>query len=94
MLLDSGADISLVPEWCVERLQLSTIPDKQYELTSFDGQIRIAPAVELEMIFYGKTLRGRYIPIGQSWGILGRNVLNLFSLRLDGPNSVWEIHTD
>jgi hypothetical protein len=91
MLLDTGADVSLIPEWTLEQLELSTIPDKQYELVSFDGVIRTAPVVELEMIFYSKTLRGRYIPVKQSWDILGRNVLNLFSLRFDGPDNIWEI---
>ena len=93
MLLDTGADVSLVPEWTVQQLKLASIPEKKYELVSFDGLVRTAPVVELEMVFSGKTLRGRYIPIDQIWGIIGRNILNLFSLRFDGPGEVWEINT-
>jgi len=93
MLLDTGADVSLIPEWSVQQLELTTIPDKKYELVSFDGQVRTAPVVDLEMVFLDKTLRGRYIPVNQSWGIIGRNILNLFSLRFDGPGEVWEINT-
>lgn len=45
MLLDSGADISLIPQAIIPNLQLTIVPDRQYELIGFDGSARLAQAV-------------------------------------------------
>ena len=37
MLLDSGADITLIPQSSIEQLGLSLEPRETYELMSFDG---------------------------------------------------------
>ena len=84
----------MIPKSAIEQMNVSIIPDKQYELVSFDGEVHIAFVVELEMIIFDKTLRGRFIPVDQTWGILGRNVLNLFPLLLDGPHGNWEVQPD
>src|SRR4051794_24974686 len=80
MLLDSGADITLLPQRSVLGLGISQIPDRRYELVNFDGQKSFAPVVQLELFFLNKTFRGQFLLIEQDWGIIGRNILNQVSL--------------
>jgi predicted aspartyl protease len=51
MLLDTGADVTLVPQTVVDLLQVAVIPGIQYELMGFDGDARFVPAVRLELVF-------------------------------------------
>ena len=90
MLLDSGADVTLIPQMTLNRLDITYVQDKHYELIGFDGNISFAPVVQLELIFCGRTFRGQFLLINQEWGILGRNVLNSVPLMIDGPNLTWD----
>jgi hypothetical protein len=90
MLLDSGADVTLVPQAAVNQLGVAVIPDSQYELKGFDGSTSFAPVVRLGLGFCGRTFRGQFLLIDQEWGILGRNVLNAVPLLLDGPHLTWD----
>ena len=87
MLLDTGADVSLLPRSHVASL---TSPDaKQYELEAFDGTKSTAPAVTAELRLLGKSFRGQFLLIDGWHGVLGRNVLNNLSLLFDGPSRKW-----
>jgi hypothetical protein len=89
MLLDTGADVSLVPrQSIVGQIEIDDAV-ALYELEAFDGARRAAPAVELELLFLGKSFRGRFLVVDGRHGILGRNVLNCLSLLLDGPSLNW-----
>jgi len=90
MLLDSGADVTLVPQAAVNQLGVAVIPDSQYELKGFDGSTSFAPVARLGLGFCGRTFRGQFLLIDQEWGILGRNVLNAVPLLLDGPHLTWD----
>jgi hypothetical protein len=90
MLLDSRADVSLVPQAAVSQLEVSVIPNTRYELKGFDGNASFVPVVQLGLIFCGRTFRGRFLLIDQEWGILGRNVLNAVPLLFDGPHLMWD----
>lgn len=90
MLLDSGADVTLIPAKLVNQIGLTADADTIYELTGFDGSTTLASVVQLEMRFLNKTFRGRFLLIDQDWGVLGRDILNLVSLLLDGPNLNWK----
>jgi hypothetical protein len=90
MLLDSGADVSLIPQQAASTLEALIEADTHYELVGFSGTPRVAAAVRLEMIFCRRTFRGRFLLVDQTWGILGRNVLNAVPLLLDGPRLSWE----
>jgi hypothetical protein len=89
MLLDSGADVTLIPATFADELGLIADDGERYELMGFDGSISFASAVRLEMLFLNKTFRGRFLLIDQEWGVLGRDILNLVTLLLDGPNLTW-----
>ena len=88
MLLDTGADVSLLPRSHVASL---VSPDaQQYELEAFDGTKSTAPAVTAELRLLGKSFRGQFLLIEGWHGVLGRNVLNNLSLLFDGPSRRWK----
>ena|SRR6266566_3247497 len=90
MLLDTGADVTLLPRGCVNQLQIPSDPSHVYELVAFDGTRTAAIAVHLDLIFLGLTFRGLFGIIDQPDGILGRNILNHLNLKLNGPALLWE----
>ena len=89
MLLDSGADVTLIPTASVNQLGLIADADEIYELMGFDGSTSFASVVRLEMLFLNKTFKGQFLLIDQEWGFIGRDILNLVTLLLDGPNLIW-----
>jgi hypothetical protein len=90
MLIDSGADLSLLPATAVSKLGLAIDAQHGYELMGFDGVKSVANSVECGMAFLGRVYFGRYMVIDDQCGILGRDVLNHVSLLLDGPGLKWQ----
>ena len=93
LLLDTGADTTLLPRSAIARLSVSADPALAYELIGFDGSRSITQAIDLDMIFLQKAFRGRYLLIDEARGILGRDVLASVTLLLDGPGQRWSQHT-
>lgn len=89
MLLDTGADVTLIPQVAVRELGLSYSVGN-YELVGFDNSSTIARAVRAEMVFLGLTFRGQFLTVEQDYGIIGRNILNLVSITYNGPRLLWE----
>lgn len=89
MLIDSGADITLVPEASIDVLKSTLNPSESYRVEAFDGQPSVAQSLQLDLVFLGKTFTGRYLIINSEAGILGRDILNLLALVLDGPRLSW-----
>jgi hypothetical protein len=92
MLLDSGADVSLLPQVSVNLPGVAASANETYDLVGFDGSMSQAQAVRLDLIFLRRTFKGRFLLIDQEWGILGRDVLNHLSLLLDGPQLTWDYY--
>lgn len=88
MLLDTGADVSLVPAKTLRALDIDTLPE-EYGLEGFNGTPVTAASAYLCLRFLDLTFRGRFLVINQNIGILGRNVLNHLVLLLDGPRQYW-----
>jgi predicted aspartyl protease len=89
MLLDTGADVTLVPQRAVEALGATLAPDRLYQLQAFDGSVSFARIAQLELVFMRKRFRGQFLTIDQEWGILGRNILNKVAIVLEGPSKTW-----
>jgi len=89
MLIDSGADVTLVPQYVIELLDVQTSSETPRKLLNFDGQISSAQVVALEMRFQGRTFRGQFLITQDKVGILGRNILNKIPLVLHGPHQEW-----
>ena len=90
MLIDTGADITLLPRTAVARAGVTPQANTQYELIAFDGSRTVVDAVDLDMILLNKSFRGRYLLADDPIGILGRDVLNTLRLICDGPAQEWE----
>src|SRR5437764_12008594 len=89
MLLDTGADITLLPQAFVEQLGISVESNEGYELKGFDGNVSVARVVEVDLIFLRRAFKGRFLLIDQEWGLIGRDVLNHVSLLFDGLRLDW-----
>lgn len=91
MLIDTGADVTLVPRASVAQLGVMLLPGAGYELIGFDGTRTRADAVDLELLFLSKAFRGRYLLIDDEHGILGRDVLASVALVFNGPRQEWSV---
>ena len=92
MLLDCGADVTLIPRASVSPLGVSLLPGGTYELVGFDGTKSVAPAVQLDLLLLKRAFKGRFLLIDQEWGILGRDILNHLAILLHGPQLTWSEH--
>ena len=90
LLLDSGADITLLPKIAVSQVGITADSSKQYELVGFDGRRTFAEGVFLDVIILGKAFRGRYLLTDDTRGVAGRDVLNHLAMLLHGPDLRWE----
>jgi hypothetical protein len=90
MLIDSGADVTLLPRRAVESVGVAVEGDRRYSLIGFGGTVSLSPVVRLELVFCGRTYRGQFLLLDEDCGILGRNVLNSVALVLDGPRLTWD----
>jgi len=89
MLLDTGADVTLLPQAFVEQLGISIDSNEGYELKGFDGNVSVAQVVEADLVFLRRAFKGRFLLIDQLWGLIGRDVLNHMSLLFDGLRFDW-----
>lgn len=85
LLMDTGADATLLPRAAVEQLGVPPLPDQRYELMGFDGNKSWVSVAVVDAIFLNRRFRGRYLLIDADQGILGRGVLNHLAVLLDGP---------
>jgi hypothetical protein len=92
MLLDTGADVTLILRAALDSLGFDVIADNMYELVGFDGNKSLAQVVRVELVFCRRTFQGQFLLVDQPYGILGRNVLNAVPLLLDGPQFTWDEH--
>lgn len=58
MLLDTGADVTLLPRECIDRLQVPIDSTLTYRLRSFDGAESTAIGLHLDLIFLGLIFVG------------------------------------
>ena len=89
LLIDSGADVSILPREPIAELIDGSQPSDQYEVEAFDGTRSTASVAQLEVLFLGKSFRGQFLLLDAPYGYLGRNILNNISLLLDGPSLNW-----
>lgn len=90
MLLDTGSDASLIPRFVVEALSLVIKEASGIRLVAFDGTTSQAMMARAEMLLLNKTFRCEFLLTEDTHGIIGRDILNLLSLRFDGPNLFWD----
>ncbi|MEX0718932.1 MAG: retropepsin-like aspartic protease [Planctomycetaceae bacterium] len=89
MLIDSGADVTLLPKSVIESLGIVGTPET-YQLIAFDGTTSESRAARADLVFLGRRFRGLFLVTDAEVGVLGRDVLNHIRLLLDGPAASWE----
>ncbi len=90
MLLDTGADISMIPVSATREVNAQAVTDRTYEIAGYDDRTSIVPLVQLRMEWMGYKFNGEFMLIEQEYGIIGRNILNLLRVLFDGPRLNWE----
>jgi predicted aspartyl protease len=93
MLVDTGAESTLVPRSVVSQLGLVPNENQSYKLIGFDGSTSYACTVLLMLLLGRVRVQADFPVIDQDYGILGRDVLNLIRLDLDGPHLIWDFST-
>ena len=91
MLLDTGADTTLVPQRAVEQLGMKIDSSKSYELTGFNGAHSVLSGVEVHLRIQSFLFRGKFLVVNDAVGIVGRDLLNYLTLTLDGKRLSWEL---
>nr|MBI2904493.1 hypothetical protein [Chloroflexota bacterium] len=56
MLMDTGADVTLVPQAVLDQLQLAPTGETAYELAWFGGEKLVLAAVQLDLVFWPQDL--------------------------------------
>jgi hypothetical protein len=90
MLLDTGADITLLPKSFCDEIGVKISETESLELEGFNQTTTVAFYVSLDFIFLNKIFRGRFLVYNQDEGIIGRDVLNKFAILFDGKNLEWK----
>ena len=90
MLMDTGADATLLPADAVRKICVDIEADSGFEVETFDGETKRLQFAKLELFFLNKKFAGEYLVIERPMGILGRNVLNNLRLVLDGLRQKWD----
>ncbi len=68
MLIDSGADVTLIPKSAIGPLGLVGT-EQRYKLVAFDGTTSESEAVQADLVFLNKRFRGQYLSIEGDVGI-------------------------
>jgi len=92
MLLDTGADITLLPKSFCDKIGVEISDTESLELEGFNQTTTVAYYVRLDFIFLNKMFRGQFLVYDQDEGIIGRDVLNKFTILFDGKNLEWKEH--
>ena len=89
MLIDSGADVTLLPRSDVGSLGVVG-EGETYKLMAFDGTISEAEVVRVDLSFRGRKFRGRFLLLDAEIGVLGRDILIHLRLLLRRPSLALE----
>lgn len=90
MLIDTGSDVSVVPQAVVEAVG-AAMSASRVPIEFYGGAGDAWDEAHLSVEFARYRFEGLFLVAESSYGILGRNVLNLLALTFDGPQLTWSI---
>jgi len=88
LLIDTGADISILPRRVVADVG-APIQASNVRIRLYDGTEAACDTADLTVEFLRYRFRATFIVLDSEYGLLGRNVLNLLLVTLDGPRQTW-----
>jgi predicted aspartyl protease len=89
-VIDTGSDITVMPDWLPVRLGLR--PLREALIAGYDGSLRRVPVYRAHISIGRLILHNvRIVAIPTTESLLGRNVLNQLDLHLNGPQLVLEV---
>jgi hypothetical protein len=90
-LLDTGADQTLIPGWVVRALEL--VEERRISVRGYDDGLSTLPVsvVRLRVHDFAELLVEVIHGDGSDYVVLGRDVLNRYVVKLDGPDHAFEI---
>jgi hypothetical protein len=91
MLLDTGADTSLLPRIAVERLGIQIDNSTSFGLVAFDGTRSVSGTALTHLVLLSNTFKGKFLLRDDVVGVIGRDILNHLSLRLNGRQLTWDL---
>lgn len=89
-LIDTGADVSVVPLDVVNAIGAETQPSG-VPIQFLDGEQITCLQAELTVEFLRYRFQGPFLVAESRHGVLGRNILNLLFITLDGPKLLWSV---
>ncbi len=90
LLIDTGADVTILPRSYIEKFNIGLLTVGFMETESYGGTQITSPVVRVQMLFLNKKFGGEFMLTDNSWGILGRNILNQVVLLFNGPARSWQ----
>ena len=87
--LDTGADISAIPVSAVNQLRLLSI--RTIPVEGYSGDAIPVQTYALVLNVASARFRMEVIAISESHALLGRDVLNYFYTRLNGPDLTFDL---
>jgi predicted aspartyl protease len=92
MLIDTGADISLIPRTVADAINAGPA-QRTMDVMSFDGHRSARPVVAASMHLGKYKMNVEFLlhDEGEATGIIGRNILNHLYIILDGPTGIWSL---
>jgi hypothetical protein len=98
MMIDTGADISIIPKGAVNELEkrLGTrLPYEVQPVVDFNGKESSHKRYNLTLLIQNSGFKDEllldFIEIDDKDGILGRDIINNYSIHLDGCNLAWTL---
>lgn len=88
LLIDTGADVSIVPRDVVEAVE-GDVRAGDVAIRFFDGSEAVCDVAEVSVELLRYHFRGAFVLGDEEYGVLGRNILNALVLTLDGPHRTW-----
>lgn len=93
MLIDTGSDVSVVPQAVVEAIGAAVHPSR-VPVQFYTGAEEAWEEADLSVEFARFRFEGLFLVVESSYGILGRNILNSLMVTLDGPGLTWSVGAD
>lgn len=89
-LLDTGSDVTAIPEELIERLNLYPIRQLQFE--DLHANASIVFTYKVRLVFADIVIpQLEVVPTGLNLVVVGRDILNRLNLHLYGPQLAFEI---